>query len=153
MNNEDLDDFGKSVITHFYDKGMDYLKMLCEQQYKVDKNLQKQITGLGDAGVKILEKACMSTLDTALHDFLFALQNSFDRGSKFSFIVGDTNVAEYSDGLNGELYGDTGCECMILAKNAEKPVYLDGVTSVCKPRIQRTRDSTIMSSVGPTARD
>ena len=108
MSNASLDDFGKFVITNFYEKGMDHLKMLCEQKYKVDKNLQKQIKGLGDTGVEILEKTCMSTLDTALHDFLFALQDSFDRGSKFHFIVGDTNVAENSDGLNGELYGETG---------------------------------------------
>ncbi len=56
-----------------------------------------------------LRRQCIvSTLDDAIHDFLFALQVSCDLNRGIQVIVNGQNVAELSDGLNGEPYTEDG---------------------------------------------
>ena len=49
-------------------------------------------------------KGITTTLDSALHDFLSAWQETND----IQMLVDDQNIVELSDGINGEAYSDQG---------------------------------------------
>ena len=53
-------------------------------------------------------RAVIEALDHGLHDFLLALSESPAVGAGIAVVVDGRNVAEQSDGLHGELFGDSG---------------------------------------------
>jgi hypothetical protein len=50
----------------------------------------------------------IAALDYGLHSFLFALSEARDSGLDVAVTVGGCDIAEQSDGLHGELFGDEG---------------------------------------------
>jgi hypothetical protein len=50
----------------------------------------------------------VDAIDTAMHDFLFALQDAHDRELGVEILVDGRNVAEESGMLNGEQLGEGG---------------------------------------------
>ena len=55
-----------------------------------------------------MKKAFISTIDSAIHDFLFALQEQADFDNEIQITVNDDNIVELSDGIHGEAYSDDG---------------------------------------------
>jgi len=56
----------------------------------------------------LVRRVVLQAVDSGLHDFLFALGEADDFEEGIAFVVGGQNVAELSDGLQGEPYGDAG---------------------------------------------
>jgi len=108
--NEELDIFGKFLMKHFRDNALYNLNALIEGKQKAPslQQLQASLASLGEVEIEILKKACMDSLDSGIHDFLFALQESTDNEVGVEVIVNGENIAKLSDGLQGELFTEDG---------------------------------------------
>ncbi len=52
--------------------------------------------------------AVISTIDSAIHDFLFALQEQADFDNTIQIFVNGNNIVEMSDGIHGESFSKEG---------------------------------------------
>src|SRR4051812_1454313 len=105
-----LDKFGKFLIQNLRDKALDYHALVQKGHWNDEetKMVQKAITALDTKTKKLISDCVADALATGMHDFLFALQEAHDNEEGIGVVVDRTDVAEVSDGLNGELYGDNG---------------------------------------------
>ena len=105
-----LDKFGEFIIKNFRDKAIEQHYMLQEGKLrgKAIQELQKIVSAWPEENKEILGKVVVDLLDTALHDILFAFQESHDLEEGIEVIVDGTNIAESSGMLNGEPLGDEG---------------------------------------------
>jgi len=72
------------------------------------QQLQAAVGALPDDTRRLVLRCVADAIDTATHDFLFALQDAHDRKLGVEVLVDGTNVADVSDGLQGEPYGERG---------------------------------------------
>lgn len=105
-----LDKFGKFLVENLRDKGINYAELLLKGHWKAPSllNIQRELNGLSDTQKEAVKKVIISTLDTAIHDFLFALQERTGFDNEIQIIVDGENVIELSDGIHGEAYSDEG---------------------------------------------
>ena len=89
---EELDIAGKFIMKHFRDNALSKLDALIEGKLKAPGllALQSSIGSLGSEEIEILKKACIESIDSGLHDFLFALQVATDNNEhiKSSGLIG-----------------------------------------------------------------
>lgn len=102
--------FGKFLVENLRDKGIDFAENLLKNHWKPSelKNIQAELQTLTDIQKETFRQAIVKTIDTAIHDFLFALQEQADLGNNIQIIVDGKNVVELSDGIHGEAYSDKG---------------------------------------------
>ena len=107
---EELDIAGEFLMKHFRDNALSKLDALIEGKLNAPGllSLQSSIVSLEDEEKEILKKACIESLDSGLHDFLFALQEASNNNENIKFLVNGKNIAELSDGLQGELFTEDG---------------------------------------------
>jgi hypothetical protein len=105
-----LDKFGQFVMRNLRDRGIEQHVKLQAGEWRAPaiQELQAAVAGLPEDTKRLLLRCIVDTIDTATHDFLFALQDSHDRQLGIEALVDGTNVAEISDGLQGEPYGNKG---------------------------------------------
>lgn len=111
MAQEDpLDTFGRFVMVHLRDRGIDHLDGLLSGHWKAPslKKLQNALKRLPESERKLVRRAFLAAFDSAIHDFLFALQEETDTGGSVVARVRGKNVATVSDGLHGELFTEEG---------------------------------------------
>ncbi|MDQ6423622.1 hypothetical protein RB620_29865 [Paenibacillus sp. LHD-117] len=103
-----LDKFGKLVMKDLRDSSISYFDKLIEGKWKAPslQNLQNDLKIFNEDQINIIRRALVSSLDTGIHDFLFRLQNEEEDGVIIE--VNGQNLAELSDGLNGELFTEDG---------------------------------------------
>jgi len=101
-----VDKFGKFIVENLRDKGIDFAEGLLRKQWKSPSlnDMQNEIATLNDTQKTAFIKAVVQTIDGAMHDFLFALQETND----IQILVDGQNIVELSDGINGEAYSDEG---------------------------------------------
>lgn len=63
---------------------------------------------LPDETKQLVMRVVIDVIDTALHDFLFAIQDANDRDLDIKILVDGENVAEKSGMLQGEHLGEDG---------------------------------------------
>src|SRR4051812_21832617 len=92
------------------DSGIRFLDTLLEGKWKAPglQPLQRDLAKLTDAQRDVVRRTVTASIDTAVHDLLFALHESHDRGTGVELSVDGRNAAEMSDGLHGELFGRNG---------------------------------------------
>jgi hypothetical protein len=105
-----LDKFGKFLVKNLRDTGISKAEGLLNGAWKAPAliSLQTELGKLSDAQKEIVKKTVINSIDTAIHDFLFALQERADFDNDIQIIVDGENVAEISDGIHGEAYADEG---------------------------------------------
>lgn len=101
-----LDKFGKFVVENFRDKGIAFAEGLLKKHWKVPSllDMQNEISKLDNIQKAAFIRAVTETIDGALHDFLFAIQETND----IQILVDGQNIVELSDGIHGEAYSDEG---------------------------------------------
>jgi len=57
---------------------------------------------------EIVRRCLVSSIDSAIHAFLFSLQEGEYEGKSVQVVVAGSDVNELSDGLHGEPYGNEG---------------------------------------------
>ena len=105
-----LDKFGKFIVKNMRDKGIDNYDKLVKGIWKTPflQALQEDLRQFDEKQLSIIRQCIGSSIDTAIHDFLFAMQESADLGQGVEIIVDKTNIVEISDGLHGEPFGEDG---------------------------------------------
>lgn len=98
--------FGKFIVENLRDKGIDFAEELLRKHWKASSliDIQNELATLNDTQKIAFIKAVTETIDSAMHDFLFALQEIND----IQILVDGQNIVELSDGIHGEAYSDEG---------------------------------------------
>jgi hypothetical protein len=101
-----IDKFGKFIVENLRDKGIDFAEGLLSKHWKAPGllDMQNEIANLNDNQKTAFINAVTQTLDGAMHDFLFALQEIND----ITIFVEGQNIVELSDGIHGEAYSEEG---------------------------------------------
>ncbi|MDJ0942604.1 MAG: hypothetical protein QNJ30_04030 [Kiloniellales bacterium] len=94
----------------FRDRAIDRYDLLARGHFKAprDQELQNDLASLSAAQRDIVRNCVIDCVDGGLHDFLFALQETADFENEVRVMVDGKNVAEISDGLQGELFSEDG---------------------------------------------
>ena len=105
-----LDKFGKFIVENLRDKGIDFAEGLLKKQWNAPGllEMQNEIANLNETQKTAFINAITKTIDGAIHDFLFALQEQADFNNDIQILVDGENIVELSDGIHGEAYSDEG---------------------------------------------
>ncbi|QLE02003.1 hypothetical protein HX109_10720 [Galbibacter sp. BG1] len=107
---ESLDKFGQLIVKNMRDKQLDHLYGLLEGKWraKETKSLQGKLSNFNEDERKTLLLLVDNILTHTMHDLLFVIQSNNDMGDGLKVLMDGENVAEISDGLQGEIFGDEG---------------------------------------------
>ena len=110
MKESALDKFGRFLVTNLLDKGLDRFDNLSKNQLqsKSTAQLQKELQEFDSKQLETIEKLVANVLVASAHDFLFALEERNDFKEDIALVVDGVNVADESDGLQGEIFGEEG---------------------------------------------
>ena len=105
-----VDKFGKFIVENLRDKGIDFAEGLLRKHWKASSvlEMQHEIANLNDTQKTAFINAITETIDGAIHDFLFALQEQADFDNEIQIFVDGQNIVDLSDGLHGEAYLEDG---------------------------------------------
>jgi hypothetical protein len=105
-----VDKFGKFIVEKLRDSGIDFAEGLLRSHWKAPELLQLQLelSNLSDPVRATVLQCVIQTVDAAMHDFLFALQEQADFDNDIQILVDGQNVVELSDGIHGEAYSEDG---------------------------------------------
>ncbi len=103
-----LNKFGKFLVDHLRDKGIEKAVGLLNGEWKTPSllSLQADLSQLSADQKQMVIKTVTNSIDTAIHDFLFALQEQADHD--ICIVVEGENITELSDDIHGEAYSDEG---------------------------------------------
>lgn len=105
-----LSEFGRVLMVKLRDRGIDHLDRMLAAKAKAPalQKLQGELESLDQEQRALFRRAFVTSLDSAIHDFLFALQEQHDSGGRVAVLVDGSRIAEASDGLHGELFTEDG---------------------------------------------
>jgi hypothetical protein len=105
-----VDKFGKFIVENLRDKGIDFAEGLLKSHWRAPilLEMQNEIATLNDNQKTAFIKAITHTIDGAIHDFLFALQEQADFENDIQILVDGQNIVELSDGIHAEAYSEDG---------------------------------------------
>jgi hypothetical protein len=107
---ESLNRFGEFIVTNLRDRAIEHYELLEKGHWKAPslQKLQNELNKLKPEQKDIIRRCLINSLDSGIHDFLFALQELYDFDNDIQIIVKGKNIAEISDGLHGEVYSEDG---------------------------------------------
>ena len=105
-----LDLFGKFLVENLRDRGISHAEILLNNKSKAPSlsELQSELIKLTDPQKELVKKTVLESIDVAIHDFLFALQELADFDNNIKIMVENENIVELSDGIQGESYTNEG---------------------------------------------
>jgi hypothetical protein len=108
--NEPLCKFGSFIVKNLRDRALDDLEMLLRGAWKAPalQELQQKLSVLSDDQKQLFRQVADRITTSAMHDFLFAIQEMADAGQHFEIRVDGENIASLSDGLHGEIFTEEG---------------------------------------------
>lgn len=106
----ELEKFGSFVIKNLWDRAIEHHDLLAKKHWKSPalQEVQGALASLDEEQKEIVRRCVVEAVNVGLHDFLFALQETHDLEKGIKVLVDGKNVAELSDGLQGEPYGSEG---------------------------------------------
>ncbi len=92
------------------DKAIENAELTLKGHWKAPalRPLQNELARLGSREREVVSRLVRAVVDSAIHDFLFALQEQSDAGGWPRVLVDGVDVATGSDGLHGEPFGGDG---------------------------------------------
>lgn len=107
---QSLDVFGKFIIENMFDEGRERYERLLQQSIRSEgaQGLQHRLAKLSEEHQLLTGEIVEDVLTTALHAFLFALQEENDLDQRIDLRVNGENIADVSDGLQGEIFLEDG---------------------------------------------
>jgi hypothetical protein len=107
---QNLDIFGKLLVENLRDKGISHAEKLIDGRWKAPalQDIQSGLSSLSAVQKEVVRKAVISTIDSAIHDFLFAIQEQADFDNTIQIFVNGKNILEISDGIYGEPFSPDG---------------------------------------------
>lgn len=104
------DRFGKLIVESIRDSSLEYLQTMFDGEWKAPdlQPLQARVSSLNPDLKALVFELADDLLTHAMHDFLFAIQESHDGGTGIEVVVDGNEIAAQSDGLHGEIFGKDG---------------------------------------------
>jgi len=101
-----IDSFGEIIIKNLFDKGINRFEDLKDGKLNSESaiDISNKLGQFSKEQMEIIEKLVINIMLSSTHDFLFSVQNDDD----LKVFLNEFNVAEISDGLHGELFGNEG---------------------------------------------
>ncbi|AWF82285.1 hypothetical protein BTJ40_16430 [Microbulbifer sp. A4B17] len=105
MNN--LDKLGKIIAQDLRDSSLERYLALESGSLKSPstQELIKELDGFSDEQKAVIRKVLTNCIDSGVHNLLFAIE---EEKEDIAVLIDNENVAELSDGLNGEIYTEDG---------------------------------------------
>ncbi|MBI3169576.1 MAG: hypothetical protein HYZ22_13920 [Chloroflexi bacterium] len=105
-----LEYFGAFLVANLRDQALHSFDNLSAGRWKAPalKKLQFDMAKMPEAYREIARRAIVECIDSAIHDFLFALKEQADFENRIIINVDGTDVVKVSQGIHGEPYGDEG---------------------------------------------
>jgi hypothetical protein len=105
-----LDMFGQFVMQNLRDRAISYYDNLARGHWKAPslQALQADLGSLDEGQRDIVRRCVISAVDTAIHDFLFKLQEQADFEHTIEVKVNGINVEDRGEGLHYEPFGPDG---------------------------------------------
>lgn len=109
MDNE-VNIFGEFLVKNLRDKGIEKAEVLLNGKSKAPslQKLQSELNNFSDSDKELIKEVVVKSIDTAIHDFLFAIQELDDFENNIQILVNGKNVVNLSDGIHGESFSDDG---------------------------------------------
>nr|WP_294784257.1 hypothetical protein [uncultured Flavobacterium sp.] len=106
----DLDLFGSFLVENLRDTGIKKAEILLNNKAKSPSllKLQSELNNFTESQKTLIKDVVIKSIDTAIHDFLFALQELSDSENNIQILVNEKNIVELSDGTHGESFSDIG---------------------------------------------
>jgi len=106
---EGLERLGELVATRFWDAGIEAFEALARAEFNAPalEQLHSNLAALPESSLVVAREAVREVLESAVHDFLFSLQEEAEEG-RLSMTVDGVDVVAASDGLHGEVFGESG---------------------------------------------
>ena len=110
MTDPRLDKVGEFVMTRLRDRGIDFAERLIAGAWKAPAlaDIQASVGRLSLEDQQLVREVVVESIDNAIHDFLFALDENSGADAAVALRCDGVNAAEVSDGLHGELYREDG---------------------------------------------
>lgn len=110
MNDPVLDDFGRFIAEHLRDRGIHHAQVLVDGAWNAPslQRLQADLRALTTGQREAVVRTVVSSIDAAVHDFLFAIQEANDDGEGVQVHVRGAKPASRTDGLHGEIFTNDG---------------------------------------------
>lgn len=105
-----LDKFGRFVMANLRDRCIEHFDFLADCRWKAPclQGLQQELATLSSAQREVARRCVVAGIDSAIHDFLFRLQELADFENDIQIFVDGQNIVPLSDGIYGEPYGTDG---------------------------------------------
>jgi len=105
-----LDKFGRFLMENLRDRCLEHFELLAEGKWRAPslQTLQAEVASLDERQREVARKCIIAGVDSAIHDFLFKLQERSDFENDIHMVVDGENIVPLSDGIHGEPYGDDG---------------------------------------------
>ncbi len=110
MSKQSLDIFGEFLVKNLRDNGIENAETLLNNKSKAPSNLkiQTEISKFNESQKELIKEIVIKSIDTAIHNFLFSLQELADFENNIQISVNGENIVELSDGIHGESYSEDG---------------------------------------------
>jgi predicted RNA-binding protein Jag len=110
MSKQSLDIFGEFLVKNLRDNGIENAETLLNNKSKAPSNLkiQTEISKFNESKKELIKEIVIKSIDTAIHNFLFSLQELADFENNIQISVNGENIVELSDGIHGESYSEDG---------------------------------------------
>jgi hypothetical protein len=107
---QELDTFGRFIMESLRDRAIGNYDGLAASKWKSPRvaGLQKALAAFTEEQRDVVRQCVVDSVDVAIHDFLFKLQEIADFKNDIQVLVDGQNIVPLSDGLQGEPYGKTG---------------------------------------------
>ncbi|MFC0779273.1 hypothetical protein [Flavobacterium sp. HJSW_4] len=108
--NNSLELFGDFLVKNLRDKGIKNAETLLNNKSKSPSllKLQSELNNFSEPQKALIKEVVIKSIDTAIHDFLFAIQELSDFENNIQILVNGQNIVELSDGIHGESFSDDG---------------------------------------------
>ncbi|HUT79571.1 MAG TPA: hypothetical protein VMZ29_00090 [Candidatus Bathyarchaeia archaeon] len=107
---EILEIFGKFIISNLRDSSIDFCDKLLRGYWKALKlqNLQQDLQQFTLEQKEIIQKSVVASIDTAIHDFLFALEENDESSNNIKIFVNDQDITDLGVCLRDLLFTKDG---------------------------------------------
>lgn len=105
-----LDRFGEFLVKNLRDKAIRHFDFISEQRWKAPalQRLQSEFKQFSPEQVSLIRECLISSIDSSIHDFLFAIQELSDFEDDIQVLVEGRNIVKLSEMLHGEISLDDG---------------------------------------------
>ncbi|NHJ85364.1 MAG: hypothetical protein FK734_07865 [Asgard group archaeon] len=109
-NNESLEKFGKFICENFRDNAIDFCDKLLAGRWKAAslQKLENELINFSNEQKQLIRKCVIASIDTAIHDFLYAYEEINQSTNEIMILVDDINILDLSDNLRGEPFNKDG---------------------------------------------